>query len=182
MNEYKVRSQSKFFVLAIGLFLISACAPSKKTASIDQVTVEYDLIYSLPKENISYNDRIKPILEKRCVVCHGCYDAPCQLKLSSPAGIRRGSNKTKVYNGERITAADPTRLFIDAVTTSQWRQKNFTAVLNENNDADSNNPVRNLENSVLYRMLLHKEIHPQPRTGILNKNLDLSLGRKQFET
>jgi hypothetical protein len=179
MNEYKVRSQSKFFVLAIGLFLISACAPSKKTASIDQVTVEYDLIYSLPKENISYNDRIKPILEKRCVVCHGCYDAPCQLKLSSPAGIRRGSNKTKVYNGERITAADPTRLFIDAVTTSQWRQKNFTAVLNENNDADSNNPVRNLENSVLYRMLLHKEIHPQPRTGILNKNLDLSLGRKQ---
>jgi len=37
-----------------------------------------------------YYHQIKPILENRCVVCHGCYDAPCQLKLSSPEGIDRG--------------------------------------------------------------------------------------------
>jgi len=30
-----------------------------------------------------YLNEVKPILENRCVVCHGCYDAPCQLKLTS---------------------------------------------------------------------------------------------------
>ena len=27
-----------------------------------------------------YYTEVKPILENRCVVCHACYDAPCQLK------------------------------------------------------------------------------------------------------
>ena len=26
---------------------------------------------------------VKPILDGRCVVCHACYDAPCQLQLGS---------------------------------------------------------------------------------------------------
>ncbi|HET8708124.1 MAG TPA: hypothetical protein VFM46_17595, partial [Pseudomonadales bacterium] len=28
---------------------------------------------------LDYLNNVKPILEKRCVVCHACYDAPCQL-------------------------------------------------------------------------------------------------------
>ena len=38
---------------------------------------------------VSYRKQIKPILEGRCVVCHACYDAPCQLKLGSWEGIAR---------------------------------------------------------------------------------------------
>ena len=32
---------------------------------------------------------VKPVLESCCVVCHGCYDAPCQLALTAFAGIDR---------------------------------------------------------------------------------------------
>lgn len=33
--------------------------------------------------------------EQRCVVCHGCYDSPRQLKLSSWDGIARGASKDR---------------------------------------------------------------------------------------
>ena len=38
-----------------------------------------------------YRD-IKPIFDQRCVVCHGGYDAPCQLKLDSPEGVLHSHN------------------------------------------------------------------------------------------
>ena len=60
-----------------------------------------------------YHEQVQPIIENRCVVCHGCYDAPCQLKLSAPEGIDRGANKTLVYDGTRLIAETPQRLFID---------------------------------------------------------------------
>ena len=43
----------------------------------------------------------KQVLESRCVVCHGCYDAPCQLKLSAFEGIARGGSKEIVYDPAR---------------------------------------------------------------------------------
>ncbi|MFV9616212.1 MAG: fatty acid cis/trans isomerase, partial [Gammaproteobacteria bacterium] len=157
------------------ILLLSACSSSKKTVTADQATVEYDLVYSMPKETISYDESVRPILENRCVACHGCYDAPCQLKLTSPEGIYRGANKKKVYNASRVTADEPTRLFIDAMTTEEWRQKGFVTVLNE---GDSN-PVRNLENSVLYKMLRQKRLYPQAHTGMLSDDFDVSLDREQ---
>jgi len=80
---------------------------------------------------ISFDQQIKPILEQRCVVCHSCYDAPCQLKLTAPEGLARGASKAKVYDGERLTPAVHTRLFMDAQTTEQWRQLGFFPVLND---------------------------------------------------
>ncbi len=157
------------------LLLLSACTSSEKTVAADQATVEYDLLYTLPKENISYKDEVQPILESRCVVCHGCYDAPCQLKLTSPEGIHRGANKKKVYNAARLTADEPTRLFIDAMTTEEWRQKGFKTVLNEAEP----NKVRNLEDSVMYRMLRQKRLYPQARTGMLSDEFDVSIDRAQ---
>ena len=61
------------------------------------------------------------VLEQRCMVCHGCYDAPCQLKLEAHAGLVRGASKALVYDGARLRAADLTRLFDDAQTEEQWR-------------------------------------------------------------
>jgi hypothetical protein len=157
------------------LILLSACSPSEKSITVEQATVEYDLLYTIPKEIISYDEKIRPILESRCVVCHGCYDAPCQLKLSSPEGIQRGANKKKVYNASRLTAEKPTRLFIDAMTTEEWRQKGFDTVLNEGED----NPIKNLEGSVMYRMLRQKRLYPQAGTGMLSDDFDVSLDREQ---
>ncbi|MFT7561292.1 MAG: hypothetical protein ACI93R_003218 [Flavobacteriales bacterium] len=69
---------------------------------------------------ISYNKEVRPILERRCVVCHSCYDAPCQLKLGSYEGIIRGASKDLVYQGTRLFETEPTRLFIDADKPSVW--------------------------------------------------------------
>ncbi|MFC6655498.1 fatty acid cis/trans isomerase [Roseibium salinum] len=71
---------------------------------------------------------IQDVLNKRCVVCHGCYDAPCQLKLSSPEGWRRGASKARVYDSSRLEDAPTTRLGIDAKTVPEWRRKGFFPV------------------------------------------------------
>jgi len=157
------------------MFFLSACSSSEKSVTAEQATIEYDLLYTLPKESISFEEEVQPILENRCVVCHGCYDAPCQLKLTSPEGIHRGANKKKVYNGARITADEPTRLFIDAMTTEEWRGKGFETVLNEGEP----NKVRNLEDSVMYKMLRQKRLYPQARTGMLSDDFDVGIDRAQ---
>ncbi|ADJ28296.1 fatty acid cis/trans isomerase [Nitrosococcus watsonii] len=122
-----------------------------------------------------YRRRVKPVLEQRCVVCHGCYDAPCQLKLSSPAGIDRGASKEQIYNGTRLKAALPSRLYEDEKTTSGWRQRSFYPVLNERRQLAS----INLEASLLYQMLALKRQHPLPADPILDDTFDLRLGREQ---
>ena len=157
------------------LLLLSACTSPDKPVIDSHETIENELLFTTPIELISYNEEVRPILENRCVVCHGCYDAPCQLKLSSPEGIHRGANKKKVYHASRITADQPTRLFIDAMTTEEWRQKGFNTVLNEGETSR----IKNLENSVMYRMLRQKQLYPQAHTGMLSDDFDISLDREQ---
>ena len=118
-----------------------------------------------------YLHDVKPILENRCVVCHGCYDAPCQLKLSSADGIMRGASKAPVYDGTRILASEPTRLGIDATSVEEWRSKDFYPVLNERTQATD----INMANSVLYRMLALKANNPLPQGTLLDDD-DFSLG------
>ena len=79
----------------------------------------------------SYQGDIKPLLDKRCAVCHGCYDAPCQLKLTSWEGLARGLTKATVYGDLRLVEAPTTRLGVDAQRASQWRGLGFEPVLNE---------------------------------------------------
>jgi len=68
----------------------------------------------LSAQSQHFLNEVKPIIDNRCVVCHACYDAPCQLKMSSVEGIDRGASKALVYQGTRLTASAPTRLFEDA--------------------------------------------------------------------
>jgi hypothetical protein len=161
--------------LLLCLFLLSSCASKQPSITAQQATVDLDLLERLPSEDISYNNEVRPVLERRCVVCHGCYDAPCQLKLSSPAGISRGASKKTVYNGARFKAMSPTRLYIDAKTTEEWRTKGFHSVLNEGEDTAQNN----LDQSVMYQMLRLKQRNPQARLGMLPDTVDLSLDRAE---
>ncbi len=119
--------------------------------------------------NISYSKEVQPILNQRCVVCHACYDAPCQLDLTSMEGLDRGSSAAPVYNGIRFIAQQPTRLGIDASTTVGWRKKGFSSVLNERDQ----NAQNNLDNSLLYKMLTLKRRDPFPSTGRLPKEYDV---------
>ena len=128
-----------------------------------------------PRGLVSYQNQIKPILDSRCVVCHACYDAPCQLKLGSWEGIARGTSQAQVYDSTRLSEAPLTRLFSDANRASEWRQKGFSPVLNEyrNSSAD------NLSSSLLYRALALKQEHPLPNVDVLPKSFDFSLDREQ---
>ena len=166
------------WALILTAFIFNACA-SKPSQTIEQASVDYELLLTVPGKNISYDYKIRPILEKRCVVCHGCFDAPCQLKLSSHEGILRGASEVKVYDGARIKAIPPSRLGIDAKSISEWRQKGFHPVLNENEKQDAND---NLQESVMYQMLRLKQRNPQPRVGMLSDDIDLSLDRNQVCT
>ena len=118
---------------------------------------------------------VKPILDQRCVVCHGCYDAPCQLKLSAYEGLDRGASKEIVYNGTRLLSATPSRLFVDAKDTQGWRDRQFYPVLNEREQT----PVANLQGSSFYRMLALKQKHPLPTDAILPDSFDFNLNRDQ---
>jgi hypothetical protein len=79
-------------------------------------------------QTYSYSADIKPIFDQKCIACHACYDAPCQLKLTSGEGLLRGATSTPVYDGTRLENADPTRLFTDAHGQAQWRHKGFVSV------------------------------------------------------
>lgn len=109
--------------------------------------------FTAPVQKIDYVDEVRPILKKRCVVCHSCYNSPCQLKLSSYEGLQRGGSRTAVYNALRRTTMEPTRLFVDAQTTEQWRQKGFYSVTDSTTTCGGNN-------STMLQLLAHKNDHP----------------------
>ena len=131
LHRYNFSGYTLIRVLCLVVLLafwlgLSSCSSNPASPLSQQVDLDYGLIATTPEQPILYGERVKPILERRCVVCHGCYDAPCQLKLSSHQGLSRGASKERIYDGERITGATPTRLFIDASTTEQWRAKGFS--------------------------------------------------------
>jgi hypothetical protein len=120
-----------------------------------------------------YSQQIKPILDNRCVVCHGCNDAPCQLKLSSPEGVDRGYSSQRFYDSARLKAAMPTRLFEDAQSTQEWRAKGFSSVLNERQQSEE----ANLLSGLLSRAINLKRENPLPQSDILSAEYNFSLNR-----
>ena len=84
-------------------------------------------------EAISYNDDVQPILTHKCIACHACYDAPCQLNLGSGEGMLRGASKQPVYDGTRSKAQATTRLYLDAQGEAAWRKRDFHSVLDGEN-------------------------------------------------
>lgn len=121
-------------------------------------------------------EKAQGVLENRCVVCHGCYDAPCQLKLGSFEGIDRGATTAKVYESSRLTEAPPTRLFIDAHSRAEWGRKGFHSVLP---DASSEGTHDDFRASVLARMLDLKRAHPIDAATDVAKDFTLDLDRSQ---
>ena len=114
-----------------------------------------------------FRSDVQPVVAARCVVCHSCYDAPCQLKLSSTEGLDRGGTKARVYQGTRTTAVPTTRLFIDATSTAQWREQGFHSV----RDAGASE-------SVLSKMLQLGHDNPPVAGQPLPKQYDLGLNRE----
>ena len=110
----------------------------------------------------------KGIADRRCVVCHSCYDAPCQLRLSSKTGLERGASKVSVYKPSRLSDIEPTRLFIDETDISDWRGRGFFSVLDSGVD-------EHLINAMLHLKAEHPYTRKKlPATFPLDINRELS--------
>lgn len=119
-------------------------------------------------EGLSYQRDIQPIFTAKCVACHACYDAPCQLKLGSGPGAQRGASKASVYNGSRTEPIDTTRLFFDAQDEQGWRNKGFYSVLN----------AQGGQAALLASMLELGRSHPLEPNAKLPADVQLGISRK----
>ena len=164
---------------AILFVIVSGCAVYA-TQDLNQSFGKPDLANRKTEQTLDasfYQDQVKPILENRCVNCHACYDAPCQIKLTAPSGIERGGTTQRVYEGDRLLATEPTRLFEDARTTKEWREKGFYPILNEREQS----PAANLQGSVLYRAIaLRRQQGDFEHTILPSEDYDFSLNREQM--
>lgn len=126
-----------------------------------------------------FTAKVKPILDSRCVVCHGCYDAPCQLKLSSAAGLIRGATDKKVYDSSRLTDEDPTRLNVDATNKHEWREMGFHSIFGEQLGSKGDESFT-VKDGIFQKILALKKSHPLPieKDGRLSDTFDLSLNRE----
>jgi Fatty acid cis/trans isomerase (CTI) len=153
-------------LLVLGLVVPLACGSPPGPVSPVQAPTP-----SAREQTPSWSEA-RTVFETRCVVCHGCYDAPCQLKLGTLDGIERGASGDKVYDSTRLVAATPTRLGIDAEDAQGWRKKGFHPVLNEGVGSDP-------RTSLLVRMLDLKRSHPIPEATDFAKTFTLDLDRKE---
>ncbi|SDS01111.1 Fatty acid cis/trans isomerase (CTI) [Halopseudomonas sabulinigri] len=151
---------SVLILLVAGLFI--ACS------QIPEYPVEEPIAARV--QSYDYQRDIRPIFEHKCMACHGCYDAPCQLKLTSAEGLERGASILPVYDGARLEDMLPTRLGVDANSTAEWREKGFFSVLHGAEDGQ----LSGLDASVLYKMI---ELgHSQPVTPNSRLPASISLG------
>ena len=140
------KSMKLYIVSALMLvFLFGACStPVPQAVAVETTT-----------EKVDYLKDVKPILDKRCVTCHSCYNSPCQAKLSSFEGVDRGASKLLVYDALRIKAAKPTRLFVDAKSSEEWRGKGFYALTK----SEDSNKTHN--DSIMMHLLYDKKENPE---------------------
>ncbi len=135
------------YLLSI-ILLISISFAGCATRPLPPVAVK------IPTRTIDYLKEVKPLLEKRCTVCHSCYNSPCQLKLDSFEGVDRGATKKAIYNAYRLKSMEPTRLFTDAKTTEEWRKKKFFSVT-------ANTAADGFNDSLMIQLLAHKMKNPR---------------------
>lgn len=78
-----------------------------------------------------YLNRVQPILDKRCTVCHSCFEAPCQQRLTSADNLLRGATAHPT-NGGNVFAAPRTDLML---TRKQQRDGGFFSVTEGSSDS-----------------------------------------------
>lgn len=157
--------QNCFCIIGLFLLLLTGCA------TVPQQNPAYQ--FEPPLRTLDYLADVEPILVKRCVVCHSCYNSPCQLKLSSWDGLERGASKEKIYNAARLKTMDPSRLLIDAHTVGEWRQKGFYTVKQEGSEEYTD--------SLMFMLLDHKRASPDVSGEFFSEADDLTCAKSGSE-
>jgi hypothetical protein len=145
------------------LLMVTACKPDNRT--VPRIITE--------KQSFDFQREIRPIIDNKCIACHACYDAPCQLKMQSADGVIRGGSKIQVYNGLRLEDVAPTRLYVDAQTTEEWRNMGFYSVLEKQLKPDDENN----NHSLFKNMIELAKKNPLPANKKIPENIELGLKR-----
>ncbi len=144
------------------------CVVGCRSATLEPVEVD-----KLPVA-VSFTEDVQPLLDRRCTVCHSCYNAACQLKLGSYEGIDRGGSKLPVYSSSRLVHQPPTRLFVDAQTTPEWRTRGFHSVTR-------NTAAGGANDSIMLQLLDAKMRKPIPRGDYYAEANDLTCAANDRE-
>jgi len=152
-------------ILAAVLFAVLSDPLSKTAPNHSSGTIEQPISTAFNK-NV-----VLDVIQNRCSVCHGCYDAPCQLRMTSPEGIARGASKQAIYNPSRMSEAPLTRLGVDAQTEDEWEKLGFFNVKPAAMTA-------NAQSSLLWQMMALGKQHPVPENAPLPKSVDLDITRQ----
>src|ERR1700733_9087861 len=89
-----------FFLIAVafGAYLQFG-HPRTRTSESAAIAAEPDL----------YKNGVEKVFEHRCVLCHSCNNAPCQLNLTSYENLLQGASKALVYDSLRTSSIAPKR-------------------------------------------------------------------------
>ena len=138
---------------------------------MNRLLLAFVSLFSLPvlaAEVPSFSRDVQPIFNAKCVACHACYDAPCQLNLGSGEGARRGASQLPVYSGSRTEAQATTRLYLDAHDEAAWRRKGFASVLQPQQQSAA----------LMARMLELGHNNPWPANSKLPATLNIDISRE----
>lgn len=151
---------------SIVILLLSACESDNRTVAA----------VVAGNQSFNYQQHIQPIIENKCIACHACNDAPCQLKMQSAEGLERGASKLQVYDGARLKDIPPTRLYMDAQSTDEWHQKGFYSVLEKQLQPEE----QGFGPSLLKNYIDLAQQNPLPLNKPIPDSIDLGLKRKNF--
>lgn len=124
-SPLRTRRRRAAFHLSV-IAIVFAIAALALGALLNRNTPRHDATPIVTAPSGTYDPASLPrTIERRCVVCHGCYDAPCQFRMTSDEGVARGATKLPVYDSSRLSEAPLTRLGIDASSVDEWRKLDF---------------------------------------------------------
>ena len=159
-----MKSKLEIAAVVVGLIMLLAIFSIAVMfwAVDDSTTTWKPFVFDLPKypektgfETGFYLNQVQPILDRRCIACHGCLDSPCLLKMTSYDGLLRGS-LARNPNATHLLAEAPIRLN-DAPSLRAWRKRGFCTVIDQQGP-----PEERPGNSVLYRMIAAGTERNQP--------------------
>ncbi len=100
----------------------------------------------------NYLDNVQAVMNARCIACHGCFEAPCQLNMQSYEGVRRGYNPIPIFSAKRVDYTAPTRM-TDPLTLDNWRALNFLPVVAHHKETPFADQPDAYRESLLYRFV-----------------------------
>lgn len=140
-------------LVGLAILLAISCIAIMIWGVADSTTTWKPFVFDLPSypEETGFDDgfylnQIQPILNRRCIACHGCLDSPCLLEMTSYGGLLRGG-LAQNPDASHLFAEALVRLN-DAPSLTAWRKRGFCTVIDQQGPSQER-PSR----SVLYRMI-----------------------------